>query len=138
MTGPNYDPLYRLAPERSRQSPPVGFEDFWRAYPKKIARADAMRAFAMVVQQATPSEIIRGAIRYAAERKGEDPRYTKNPATWLNKGCWKDPSPPFHALPRAGPWQSNSFDRSIVAQLHDDGDFDEVVARIRQQRNKKG
>jgi hypothetical protein len=27
---------------------------------------------------------------YARERAGEDPTFTKYPATWLNKGCYDD------------------------------------------------
>ena len=40
--------------------------------------------------QRTP---LAGAQRYAAERKDQDPKYTKHPATWLNGGCWEDEAP---------------------------------------------
>jgi Helix-turn-helix domain len=133
-----YDPLYRLSQERSARSPPIGFDDFWRAYPKRVGRADAMRAFAAAMQQATPDEIIRGAIRYAADRRGEDSRYTKNPATWLSKACWIDPPPSVRAYPRDGLRQSTPFDRSIVAQLHDEGEIAEILACLQQERNKRG
>jgi hypothetical protein len=39
---------------------------------------------------ATPEELLAGAMRYAAERVGQDPKFTKNPATWLNKGSYAD------------------------------------------------
>ncbi len=97
-----------------------------------------MHAYAGAMQQATPDEIIRGAARYATERRGEDPHYTKNPATWLSKACWANPPPPSRAFPRDGPSERSRFDRSSVSQLHDDSDFNEVVARIQQQRNKRG
>jgi len=134
----NYDPFYRLSPERSAQSSLSAFDDFWRAYPKKVGCADAVRAFAAAVLKAPADEIIRGASRYAAERRSEDQRYTKNPATWLNKGCWNEASPPLRALPRGGAWQGNPFDQSVVSQLHEEGDFEDVLARLRQQRNKRG
>ncbi len=127
-----------LSPGRSARNPPTSFEEFWRAYPKRVGRADAMRAFATATQKATPDEIIRGAIRYATDRRGEDPRYTKNPATWLNKGCWNDSSPSVRAYPKDGPRQSNPFERSIVTQLHDDDDFEEVLSRLQQQRDQRG
>lgn len=133
-----YDPIYRLSPRRSAQSPPIGFGDFWRAYPKKVARSAAMCAFARAVQQVTPDELIRGAICYAAERQGEDPRYTKHPATWLNKTCWNDTIPPPRVLLGDGLPESRRFDRSIAAQLHSDDDYNEVLTRIRQQRNTRG
>jgi hypothetical protein len=132
-----YDPLYRLSPGQSARNPPIGFPEFWCAYPKRVGRADAMRAFATAIQKATVDEIIRGAIRYAADRRGEDPRYTKNPATWLSKGCWNDPTA-FQAFPRGGRWQGNRSDRSIVAQLLDEGEIAEVLALLQQERNKRG
>ncbi len=50
---------------------------------------------AMNKKLATPADLLSGAMRYAAERSGQDPKYTKHPATWLNSGCWSDePSAP--------------------------------------------
>jgi len=133
-----YDLFYRLSSPRDAQTAASAFDDFWRIYPKKVALTDAIHAFARAISRAPPEEIIRGAMRYAAERDGEDPRYTKNPATWLSKACWNDPSPPVRGLSRDGPRRSNSFDRSIVEQLHDDGDFEEVIAYLQQQRDQRG
>lgn len=71
------------------------FEAFWAAYPKKVARADAVRAWGKALKAADADTLIAGAIRYAAEQHGKDPTYIKHPATWLNKGCWTDePAPP--------------------------------------------
>ncbi len=133
-----YDLSYRLSSQRNAQISLSAFDDFWRAYPKKVAPADAMRAFTRAIERAPPNEIIQGAMRYAAEREGEDLRYTKNPATWLNKNCWTDQRPTSRGSPRDGPVEHGHFDRSIVAQLHDEGDFDEALMRIQQQRNKRG
>lgn len=72
-------------------------------------------------------------MRYAAERDGENPRYTKNPATWLNKACWNDPLAASSAFSRAGPRSMLPLDRSALGRLHDDADVDEVLERIRQQ-----
>jgi hypothetical protein len=132
-----YHPFYRLSAPRDAQIAACAFDDFWRAYPKKVALTDAIRAFARAIDRAPPEEIIRGATRYAAERGGEDPRYTRNPATWLNKACWNDQTPSSRGFPRNGPPERLQFDRSAVAQLHDDGDFDEVLARIQQRRNER-
>ena len=133
-----YDLSYRVSSQRNAQSLPIGFDDFWRAYPKKVALTDAMRAFTRAIERAPPNEIIQGAMRYAAEREGEDQRYTKNPATWLIKNCWTDQRPTSRGSPRDGPVEHRHFDRSIVAQLHDDDDFDEALTRVHQHRNKRG
>jgi hypothetical protein len=42
------------------------------------------------VKSAEPDDIIAGAKRYASQRQGQEARYTKNPATWLNAGAWLD------------------------------------------------
>lgn len=132
-----YDLAYRLPSQRKTKVAASAFDAFWRAYPKKVALTEAMRALARATERAPPDEIIRGAARYAAERDGEDPRYTKHPATWLNKACWRDQPSTSRAFPRDGPAQWPRTNRSIVAQLHDDDDFDEVLARIQNRHDRR-
>jgi hypothetical protein len=70
------------------------FERFWAVYPRRVAKEAARKAFAKAVANGTAVEtLIAGAQRYAAERKDQDPKYTKHPATWLNGGCWEDELP---------------------------------------------
>jgi hypothetical protein len=38
--------------------------------------------------------MVERAQAYAYERRGQDPKYTKYPATWLNKGCYDDEPDP--------------------------------------------
>jgi hypothetical protein len=76
--------------------PPVAittahFDAFWAVYPRKVGKKEAQRAWAKAIKDgATADELLAGVRRYAAERAGQDPTYTKHPATWLNKGCWDD------------------------------------------------
>ena len=71
------------------------FEVWWVQYPLKKAKVAACKAYGAVISKklASPEELLAGALRYAAERSGQDPHYTKHPATWLNKGCWADEQP---------------------------------------------
>jgi hypothetical protein len=133
-----HDPIYNLSMPLPGQVIPTAFDDFWRAYPKKVARTDAMRAFERAARLTPVTEIIRGATRYAAERAGEDTRYTKHPATWLNKGCWSDP--PINSREHVEARLSANIPTSgsISARMHGDDDYDEVLMRIQQQRNKRG
>jgi hypothetical protein len=72
----------------------AAFDRFWAAYPRKKAKEAARKAFAKAVETGTAVEtLIAGAQRYAVERNGENPKYTKHPATWLNGGCWEDETP---------------------------------------------
>ncbi|TXN81953.1 helix-turn-helix domain-containing protein [Methylobacterium sp. WL8] len=78
-------------------SSPSDFDRFWQAYPRKVGKDAAKVAFAKVVKirKATAAELIEGAGRLAAEKAGEDPKFTKYPAGWLNAGHWADePAPP--------------------------------------------
>jgi hypothetical protein len=66
----------------------LAFEAFWEAYPRKVAKLAAEKAFTKA--RAPAAELVAGAKRYAIEREGQDPKYTKHPATWLNGGGWLD------------------------------------------------
>ncbi|WP_030917433.1 helix-turn-helix domain-containing protein [Streptomyces sp. NRRL B-24720] len=87
------------------------FGAFWLNYPKKRAREEAKKAWiAAIARGADPQHIVTAAAGYAKERAGEDAKYTKYPATWLNKGCYDDePDQPSRPRLRAvgdyeGPW----------------------------------
>jgi Helix-turn-helix domain len=70
------------------------FDQFWNPYPRKVAKEAARKAFDAAVKQGVAAEtLIAGAKRYAGERAGEDPQFTKHPATWLRGGCWEDEPP---------------------------------------------
>ena len=66
------------------------FKAFWAVYPRKRAKGAAEKAFVSALKRAPPEQIIEGARRYADERKGQDPKFTAHPATWLNADRWKD------------------------------------------------
>lgn len=79
---------------KTRASEVDQFDEFWRAYPKKVDKAAARKAFARLVKAgADPATITAGAERYrawAAALTGEDRRFVKGPERWLNAGCWDD------------------------------------------------
>jgi len=66
-----------------------GFAEFWAAYPRKVAKGAAGKAWAKAVKLASPEVIIAAASAYAADPQ-RNPQYTKHPATWLNGQCWSD------------------------------------------------
>jgi hypothetical protein len=70
------------------------FEEFWRGYPRRVAKEAAHKAYAAAIKRGIkPETMNEGAKRYAGERAGQDPKYTKHPATWINGGCWEDEPP---------------------------------------------
>jgi len=106
-------------------------EQFWPAYPRKDDKGRARKAFLAVVKakKATAAELVNGAMRYAVERQDEDPKYTKQPATWLNAEAWLNERP--QTAPRALISPAASRSESAMAGIlsygmnqevpHDDG-----------------
>lgn len=70
------------------------FNRFWFAYPKKVGKDAAWRAW----KRRRPDGPLTAEIVAALERQREylareDGQYTPNPATWLNEGRWQDEPP---------------------------------------------
>jgi len=58
---------------------------FWDSYPKKTDKGAALKAWNTRLKEgALPENIISGAKRYARHVEDGDPKYIKNPATFLN------------------------------------------------------
>jgi len=129
-----YDPPERVSAPPESQITAAGFDDVWRAYPKKVAREEALRVFVKASKSAPIQDIVLGAMRYAAERTGQDPRYTKHPTTWLSKACWTDPPRPSRET-LLGPGEAaGRFYGSVVERMHTNADFEEIVKKMQTQR----
>jgi len=81
-------------------SPPVAsieieFDQWYRVYPRRSDRGRAEKAFPKARKLASLETLIAGARRYAEAVRGEDQKFTKQPATWLNGKCWLDEPAPF-------------------------------------------
>ena len=66
------------------------FELWYAAYPRKVARGAAERAFAKAIKIAAIEDLIAGATRYAKAVSGKEPEFVAHPATWLNGKRWLD------------------------------------------------
>lgn len=65
------------------------FVEFWKAYPRKVDKQDALRAFkAALKRRIDPNRLIRAAQSYARQNVGRETKYLKHAATWLNKGSY--------------------------------------------------
>ncbi len=69
---------------------PDGFEEFWAAYPKRVAKGPAFKAYKAALLLATKDVILDGVRRYNAAITGKDPDWIAHPATWLNGQRWLD------------------------------------------------
>lgn len=91
-------PTRRRAPKQPTATVADRFDDFWKVYPKRQGKGAAEKAWTKAVTTlGTDAQlIIDAALEYAMRRKGQDPQWTKQPATWLNARCWEDePDPAF-------------------------------------------
>lgn len=69
------------------------FEKFWTAYPRKVAKPEALKAF----KRTKPTEESVQAMLSAIQRQGlaekcakGEARFVPHPSTWLNQERWKD------------------------------------------------
>jgi hypothetical protein len=72
------------------------FDRFWKAYPKKVGKDAARKAFAKVK---APVDVLLSAVEAQKRSRQwlkDSGQYIPNPATWLNQGRWED------ELPEAG------------------------------------
>ncbi|PZF76410.1 hypothetical protein DK847_14645 [Aestuariivirga litoralis] len=92
------------------------FEEIWTHYPRKVSKGRASSAYKAALKRADVLTIKAGVLRYAAERSGQDHKFTKHLASWLNGDCWLDePSPPPTTTASRGPsWQSGK-ERTLAA-----------------------
>jgi hypothetical protein len=79
-----------LTKKTTKQEKPTdtGFDTFWLFYPKKIAKADAVKAWKQVLKKKTADEMIALTKAYS-ESKLPDMTYIPYPASWLNKGLYE-------------------------------------------------
>ncbi len=83
---------------------------FWSAYPHKVAKLDAQRAFARAQKKRVPWDKFWGALQSYVNKT--DDRPWCNPATWLNGGRWDDQ-----------PAATNGKPPAITADMIARGDF---------------
>lgn len=69
------------------------FLEFWNAYPRKLDKAKAFRAFKSALRRATFEDILAGVIAYRND-PARNPDFTKYPATWLNADSWENAAGP--------------------------------------------
>jgi predicted transcriptional regulator len=64
------------------------FEEFWKLYPKKVAKADALKAWNKAIKTKTAERLLELTKAYAEGKLPED-KYIPYPASWLNKELYE-------------------------------------------------
>ena len=79
--------------QKTADKPPVvcgDFEKFWSAYPKKVGKKSAKKAFDRANM---PIETLLAAIerqKCSTQWSKDNGQFIPNPSTWLNQGRWED------------------------------------------------
>jgi hypothetical protein len=83
---------------------PGEFERFWAAYPNKVGKRAAQKAFQNAKNRPSIDVILAALERACKSEKWrkDGGEFIPNPATWLNQGRWDDePVQIVHIIPKA-------------------------------------
>src|SRR5262245_23572478 len=123
----------KIPPNPPHPGGDVGFQPFWKAYPLKIARGKALRAW----QRLNPDDATCAAIMAALERdRRRWQRETDIPraATWLRDRRWEDQASSNGTVEKT-PEQRREQARRQRSQAEQDGanvvDFGELARRLK-------
>ena len=96
---------------------PSGFARWWEAYPNKVGKQAAERAYATACRKIgghDPPRILLDGLQRALASGVWDEGFIPHPTTWLNQGRWDDEPapkpPPRKAHDRADPRQTQRSD----------------------------
>ena len=66
------------------------FESFWEAYPRKVAKKEALRAFVKAREEVELEELVKATYEFANDANLPETQFIPYPATWLNRASWLD------------------------------------------------
>ena len=106
-------PFASLTPSADAEAERL-FEAFWTAYPRKVGKGQARRAFAAAIRKTT-IEAVLAALERA--QFNPDPRYQPHPATWLSGERWLDQVDTFDPVLRAAGLTPEDFAETDQPEL---------------------
>jgi hypothetical protein len=90
--------------------PDEHFEEFWDAYPRKVSKAAARKAWPKACKKLEAPRLVKAASYWAGlwQQSGTDAQFVPHPATWLNGERWNDEPP------RASPGSTSTTDQRVA------------------------
>ena len=106
----------------------LAFDSFWKEYPNRVAKQNALKAWKKLkVDPELLEKIMTGLSRWKAsdEWSRDGGRYIPHPATWLNGKRWEDEVKPKADVPRQAPapirvMPANNFEQRDYSSVDDD------------------
>lgn len=89
---------YEEAPKKAKKAPASDFEMFWKAYPKKTAKAYCKSIWD---RKGLTAEMVMDGLRLSIASRDwqkDGGQFIPNPSTWLNQGRWEDQGIDYAAL----------------------------------------
>ncbi len=80
-------------PETEPVSRRAEAEAIYKAYPRRVAKVDAIKSILKAFKEITPAELLDAVRKYALSCRGKDAKFIPHPATWFNGGRWADEIP---------------------------------------------
>jgi len=90
---PHEQPRYKKERKKETNICSKLFDEFYALYPKKVAKADAQKAWVKINPDEELFDTIMLKLRILVDTDGwkkEDGKFIPYPATWLNKRRWED------------------------------------------------
>lgn len=116
-TNPNTNPNTNTNSAGARELREKAFLEFWEAYPKKVGKKDARKAFDKVPREAWPHLVPAvEAQKKTKQWQKDDGQFIPNPSTWLNQGRWEDsvePNKSAYARMYEAPMKLDELDRLL-------------------------
>jgi len=109
------------------QAPPGGFAEFWKAYPKKVGKPAAEKAWKKAVKDgADPAHLALIAGQYAERTADTDSKFICHPTTWLNQARYND-----EPEPETSPVSRRHVPLEVPADIDPD-DYEAYAAWLRE------
>lgn len=91
----------RVATEGGRETYSDEFETWWTAYPKKVAKGTAVKAWKGAISKTSIGVLLDSVKAYAIKVANTEQQYILHAATWLNQERWNDEPEPVKWNPDA-------------------------------------
>lgn len=119
-------------PDISTRAKAIDFDGFWVAYPRKVGKDAARKAYASAVKRIDgpdPPGLLIGALE-RVKATWDDAQFIPHPATWLNQGRWQDE--PETALPRKAQGSPSNVERIDPKRLAREANYARSIAGFEQ------
>lgn len=102
----------------------TGFDEFWKAYPRKVSKQSALKAWKGAKADKLAEQIIADVQRRCeTEWKGQEMQYIPFPTTYLHQRRWEDETAPQERRATQKPESKQNAALNYEQRTYDDDEF---------------